>query len=55
MLIVMMVGLIVVRMIIMLLIFGHLCISLMVLSSIHHHMLSLMSVMTVHIEGVVTG
>lgn len=42
--------------VVLLLVFGHLHpISLVTLSSIHHPMLRLMSVMIVHIEGIVRG
>jgi hypothetical protein len=54
MLIVVMICLIVMWMMVVLLIFWHLhTISLMVLSSIHHDVLSLLSIVIVHIEGIV--
>ena len=53
-LIVMMTRLIMVRMVVVLLIFRHLHpISLMVLSPVHHDVLALLSVVVVHVEGVV--
>ena len=54
MLVVVVIGLVVVRMMAVLLIFRHLhTISLMVLAPIHHDMLTLLSIVTVHVEGTV--
>ena len=56
MLVVMMIRLVVVWMVVMLLVFRHLHpISLVILASIHHHMLRLMPVVVVHVESVVRG
>jgi hypothetical protein len=54
MLVMVMICLVVVRMVVVLLIFWHLhTISLMVLSPIHHDVLTLLSIVIVHVEGIV--
>ena len=52
----MMICLIVVGMLVVLVVFWHLhTISVVILSPIHHHVLSLMPVVVVHVESVVCG